>query len=452
MTAASTSYEKFSMYTIISLLVIATVICKSERDFHIETSRNRHIVIIGAGIGGGRIKTIKVFGKVIEVGAAAWATSNRYLVELVKELQIPVEVAGVNLQNVATVNKGSLISWDGYRSWDLIELLQNNTLSTLKVAIELGAFLTRLELNYLEFDLTDKPFLSIPDFLKTGSLTSYVSASGKDFFKGIRSDLKFAGMDPMIRHIYHQQLDSTHAFSCLVTLTSAAETAYSVKGGNSKLPMALLSASGATAQYQSIVTSLTQNTDKSYSVDYRTETGKTATVHADAVVIAAPLEWTGIEFINFKPTTRQPIRNWVNWFVTIVAATRVNPRHFGQNESWTEPEFILTTSNASTPWVSIQYLDTAGMVNIYKIFSDVNMTTFLDEIFIGVVQVYDHFWPYTFPVMGPLTKDSQYQSIKLANGLYNINTMESVVSAMEGSVISGRNVAKMVTEYLTDLH
>ena len=50
--------------------------------------------------------------------------------------------------------------------------------------------------------------------------------------------------------------------------------------------------------------------------------------------------------------------------------------------------------------------------------------------------------------MQNVQNDSEFQAIVLDSNLYNINAMESVASAMEGSVIGARNVAMMVkTKY-----
>ena len=50
-------------------------------------------------------------------------------------------------------------------------------------------------------------------------------------------------------------------------------------------------------------------------------------------------------------------------------------------------------------------------------------------------------WPYTFPILTPTT---DYQPVILADNLYYLNTIESAASAMEASVISGRNAAQLI--------
>ena len=63
-------------------------------------------------------------------------------------------------------------------------------------------------------------------------------------------------------------------------------------------------------------------------------------------------------------------------------------------------------------------------------------------------------WPYCFPRLHPVAKsNSTYQPIKLhrssANNkttLFNVNAMESVASAMEGSTLAARNVALLLLQ------
>lgn len=47
-----------------------------------------------------------------------------------------------------------------------------------------------------------------------------------------------------------------------------------------------------------------------------------------------------------------------------------------------------------------------------------------------------HHWNYTFPTLTPLT-ENEMPPVKLAEGVYYLNAMDSVASAMETSVIAG---------------
>ena len=161
--------------------------------------------------------------------------------------------------------------------------------------------------------------------------------------------------------------------------------------------------------------------------------------------------FSDIKFKNFPkdPTSSQPHRSWTHWYVYHVTAASLNHTYFNQPSTWTPPSDVLTTKNASTPWAQIQLISIgADGLNIYKLFCFQNITTTMSQYFLGVKTVTVKHWKYTFPDLKPVQKDSEFQAIVLDSNLYNINAMESVASAIEGSVISARNVAMMVkTKY-----
>ncbi|XP_072030148.1 prenylcysteine oxidase 1-like [Amphiura filiformis] len=221
--------------------------------------------------------------------------------------------------------------------------------------------------------------------------------------------------------------------------------ASSVDGGNSLLPKALINASKADVMLNSLVTSVTKDPG-GYVVTYNKPSPQQ--LLADVVILAAPLEWTDIAFRNFPedPASKQPRRTWTYWYVHYVSAKSLNNAYFNQPQNWNQPQDILTTSNASTTWATIQFITNNNGLNIYKLFCFQNITSTINKYFLGVKTVHVKYWKYTFPELMPIQKDSQFQDIELDDNLFNINTMESVASAMEGSVISGRNVAMIVKE------
>ena len=74
------------------------------------------------------------------------------------------------------------------------------------------------------------------------------------------------------------------------------------------------------------------------------------------------------------------------------------------------------------------------------------MTNYMDDYFVGIKSIYTHHWNYTFPEFKPVKDPSGFQDIQLADGLYNVNTIESVASAMEVPVINARNIAMMIAD------
>jgi len=118
------------------------------------------------------------------------------------------------------------------------------------------------------------------------------------------------------------------------------------------------------------------------------------------------------------------------------------------------PDNILTTQSAvpTTPFNVLQ-LETSlrNGENIYKLFSNQDLEEEIPRIFTNVTHVRTQDWPYTFPHLDPIkpsdtsaSPPKAYQPIILSDGIYYLNTMESVASAMEGSVIAARNVAQLM--------
>ena len=86
------------------------------------------------------------------------------------------------------------------------------------------------------------------------------------------------------------------------------------------------------------------------------------------------------------------------------------------------------------------------------VYSDSSVMAQLDQLFVNVNQTYTHHWPYTFAHLAP-TDGHVAQPILLSKspGLYNVNSMESLASAMEISSIGGRNVARHAVQHIRDL-
>jgi hypothetical protein len=113
---------------------------------------------------------------------------------------------------------------------------------------------------------------------------------------------------------------------------------------------------------------------------------------------------------------------------------------------------VLTTQSAdeTTPFNAIETeLELDDGTRVFKIVSNQNVTDILDDLFLEVDKssVLIQYWPYTFPVLHPTTT-GQFQPIQLAPNVWYLNTIESVASAMEGSIIAGRNVAMLIEREL----
>ena len=202
----------------------------------------------------------------------------------------------------------------------------------------------------------------------------------------------------------------------------------------------------------------------------------------DKVVIAAPLERTEITFSGFTPPAGATLdRGFTDWHVTVLEAQSLAPSQFQCPQSPTELQraqslpidtddcVVLTTANGTTshtPYVCVQPLGKHGggekAKGVWLVYSDKKLTdTVLDGLFVGLHAagtVRQH-WPYTFARLNPFVATSsskteaeenavqQVQPVVLhPAGCINANAMESISSAMEISVIGGRNAAHLLLE------
>lgn len=90
---------------------------------------------------------------------------------------------------------------------------------------------------------------------------------------------------------------------------------------------------------------------------------------------------------------------------------------------------------------------------IFKMFSNEDVTSFLDDIFVDPSTdpkdlVVQH-WNYTFPYLTPKNTTNMFQPIFLSEKsktLIYLNALESTASAMETSIIAGRNAALILSQ------
>jgi prenylcysteine oxidase/farnesylcysteine lyase len=429
---------------------------------------------------GGRLKHIS-FGPSrthVELGGAAWVDSNRYMMELTRELRInhttlhhhhSSAMARLGLLPTLPNISAEVGVWTGDRFAGVPGLLLRRALSELRLAQSELGFLAAIEENY-EQQTSHPPFRSIAEFLSWGNLAQYTSVSIEDFFRrrGVKQDLIDFGMVALNRAIYNRDAGA-NAFALLASLT-AELSHHQVVGGNSVLVEALLAAAGATVHLSTTVDTIhihIHDADEGDSLPpgRRSFTvrcnGSSSSSEFEQVVIAAPLERSGVEII--PPARGPPLppstsldRGFTGWFVTVVLASRLNVAQFDGAEVKLDPSdcTVLTSAHGTTadvPYVCVQPLGKHGSgvsKGVFMVYSDTAIDQRLAELFVGPEAHHVQHWPYTFGQLPPISigpnASAQVQPVVLAPGLYNANAMESIASAMEISVIGARNAAAHV--------
>jgi len=306
---------------------------------------------------------------------------------------------------------------------------------------QIQQFISNLNDNYEQREQTG-PFTTVNEFLQYGNLTQYSTKQFETFLMqecNATQEYIDVLVAPIVRAIYDQPMNLT-TFAGEVSLLAIFTPALWAANGNSQLPKSLFIESHSIVHLNTKIDTLT------WTGDYF-ELGFNGSVHAsDYVVLAAPIEKTGINFQNVNFTAPIVDREFVHCYVTHVQALGLDPLYFGLDEGTEVPDSILTTPDSQLPFTIIGIEDpslTVEGAKIYKIFSNSDITPVLEDIFIDVTDSHVHLWEYTFPNLIPTT---EYQPIELASNLLYLNTMESTVTAMEGSVIAGRNAAQLLLQ------
>ena len=176
---------------------------------------------------GGRLKHISFgpSGTHVELGGAAWVDSNRYMMDLTRELGINHSTTTIAAADPAAVAalpniSGELGVWTGSRFAGLEGVLLRSALSELRLALAEGGFLAAIQRNYAE-QAAQPPFNSIEQFVGWGGLTQYTNKSIEAFFaaRGVKEEVIKYGMVPLTRAIYNRN-GGANAFALLASLTA----------------------------------------------------------------------------------------------------------------------------------------------------------------------------------------------------------------------------------------
>eukprot|EP01097_Dermamoeba_algensis_P009507 TRINITY_DN6702_c0_g1_i1.p1 TRINITY_DN6702_c0_g1~~TRINITY_DN6702_c0_g1_i1.p1 ORF type:complete len:338 (-),score=73.57 TRINITY_DN6702_c0_g1_i1:161-1174(-) len=254
-----------------------------------------------------------------------------------------------------------------------------------------------------------------------------------------------ANAEPLTRVIYDQPLNIS-GFAGMVSILPGVTTAFSVLGGNSLLVEKMFRVSNSSVNLKTTVKNIHYDADKQkYSLSASSRTKQYEYDGYDAVIIATPIEFAQLNLTGFTVPSLSH-RHYQHWFVILVRATGLSPAYFGLPPNATVPDNIFTLGNSSAPFnvITVRSKSPLGG-NVYKIFSNQNLTLQLPKIFTGYQESHVQHWPFTFP---DLPATSSFQPIIFNPNLIYLGTLESAATAMECAVISGRNAAYLLKSSL----
>jgi prenylcysteine oxidase/farnesylcysteine lyase len=251
----------------------------------------------------------------------------------------------------------------------------------------------------------------------------------------------------------------------------ATNGAMQIEGGNWQIFAHMLKASSATVHLNTTVAKICKQADGTYELS--TTSGQTSTF--DDIILAAPLQFTDL-VIHPAPQHTPDEIPYAKLYTTLFASPyRLDPAAFNLAAGSAVPQFVLTTlqpterptDTVGSPGIFSISIHASGINThaylprveyIYKIFSPMRVTSKMLSDVLGhkisdeeadygnlngtVSWIYHKIW-YSYPREYPRVT---FEEIVLDKNLWYTSGIESFISTMETSALSGKNVARLVSD------
>lgn len=405
---------------------------------------------------GGRTTTTGIYGndsRVFEVGGSVYVAANLILCKAAEDFNLSLSayrkfLGGENpqLSQVGVYDGNSIIlefdsSWKTY-----LRLVWRYGFSPFKAAKIVKDFIN----TFLSFFYESQfPFLDLNSITRISGFYAASSITGEQYFQnaGVSESYYKQFLQTFTRVNYAQNLDQIHAVGALVLL--AAGDARQIQGGNWQLFERMVEEANATLKLDTGIDSATKLPNGKWSLNYGDSNGDSVSVF-DKVIIAAPFHSTNIKF---SESYSVPDVEYVDLFVTIFTTNEtLSPSYFGEKEGTKIPGTVLTTvplselPNLKFFSVAIhEYLEETGDY-VFKIFSpekftDQDLAALFSEN-ANISWIHRKEWR-SYPYIRPV---ENFPDFELDDGLWYLNTMETLMSTMETSALAGANVAALISQ------
>ncbi|KAH7085617.1 prenylcysteine oxidase 1 [Paraphoma chrysanthemicola] len=426
---------------------------------------------------GGRTTTVNVWNESafpVELGGSIFVEVNHILMEATKRFGLNPASHDV----AAQMDIPDLGIWNGQEFvlitrqedswWNKAKLLWRYgaaplwTNRLMKKAV--GKFLTM-------YDEPVFPWKSLSDVVESVGLLEATGVTGEQYLKanGIGDAFSREVIQASTRVNYASNLGYIHGLETMVCM--ATNGAMQIEGGNWQIFANMLNASAASIHLNTTVANVSKQ--KSGTYELITADGHVETF--DEVVLAAPLQYTDL-VIDPAPKHVPDEIPYTKLYTTLFASpNRPDPATFGLDANSSVPQYVLTTlpptevpgDNVGSPLffsISIhnQFVNLGArpprLEYIYKIFSParikaVDLSAFLgaevsqDEADYGNINgtvswIHHKIWN-SYPREYPRVT---FEEIKLDDGLWYTSGIESFISTMETSALSGKNVARLIRD------
>lgn len=447
---------------------------------------------------GGRTTTVNALDDEqfpVEVGGSIYVDVNHILVNLTKEFGLNAKTKSFSINSESQYDLGV---WDGFQFvfkqssgrswwqgyWDVTKMLWQYGVSPVRTQRLMKDAVGR----FLKFyESPTFPFQTIQEAVSKHGLLDFTSETGSQLVvkAGISDAFARDIIQASTRVNYAQNLQDINGL--LTMCCMATDGAMAVEGGNWQIFDEAVKHSRANLMLNTTVGAVIKDprSQHYYLVLRSKEEGQTRLPDPyDSVVLAAPYQYSGIEFEPELDYLPQSI-DYVSLHVTLFTTPHImNPVFFelSSDEYMSIPSTVLTTKPGGLNSTSAEphkffSISTLRIIDqhqhyaqyLYKIFSPAPLTgTFMSELF-GFDDAWTnttvsdpisdipkehitwshekkwHSYPYEIPRI-------LFEQIRLdgwrgsGKGIWYTSGIESFISTMETSALSGMNVAKLVAQ------
>ncbi|KAJ4984064.1 prenylcysteine oxidase [Stagonosporopsis vannaccii] len=432
---------------------------------------------------GGRTTTVDAWSDPavpIELGGSIFVDVNHILVNATRDFNLSIASQEDSLATRLALP--DLGIWDGEQFvlvtteedgwWDKAKLLWRYGLAPLKTNRLMKAAVGRFLGMYEEPVF---PWKSLGETLEQQGLLDITGVTGEQYLKanGIGDAFAREVIQASTRVNYASNLAYIHGLETMVCMATSG--AMQIDGGNWRIFASMLKSSSAIVTHLNTqVSKISKRDDGTYHL-----TANDTTNTFDEIILAAPLQFTNLT-ISPAPEHTPDTIPYVKLHVTLFASPfKLDPSAFNLGPNEAVPQYVLTTlptsekpgdGNPGTPGfysISMHYTSLNRRASpprqefIYKIFSIEPITsTFLAHILGHQVSELEadgqdvngavswihrklwHSYPREYPRV-------TFEEIRLdgdEGALWYTSGIESFISTMETSALSGKNVARLIAD------
>jgi hypothetical protein len=399
-------------------------------------------LIEAAGSVGGRVQTMHIDNKTLDVGAAVFQ-DDKLLNELIDELNLKKE-------SIINDNPIDILGKDGL----LFEMSNWNIINTAKMAwryglspfyfkMHLDEFSDKMQLLYKLLE-TGVSFRSLSDMIHLIDINHMVNTTMTEWLKELNLNDLYAQemINATLNSIYNQH--EMAAISGLFALSKIGNQYYRIEGGNGLIPRTLADMLISHKDFKLHLNTPVRSISKTDNNTYEVSSGLMGTSFKfDILVIATPLSISslhfgnGLEHLNSFINTPKP----VNLHVTYLEG-ELNPEVFKHHH----PNTLF-----SMPETHIGGIFNYG--NFFRIHSRNKLTrNDLDNLnlFKNYKILHDFAWNYACGKYDPILNFSDIPSFVLDNRLFYLSAHEVFASGMDLSLMASKNVANMIEDLIIE--